>query len=632
MPLDLNRQRAFMLEMLIALMTDYSAFNTYDGYIADCAEINTRVVGEGLPFVTSTLPSLGKALERSFETGYLEVPSGFSRSKRNPGLPAFLQDVLARIYDSEGRLHQLLNWVDVVVESGDETSVRAVKSATEAVKFVRQLCYLGYKLELPRDEELDQQFVESWVATDRELPEPDDTSEPCYADAVCREFTRLIDGVSPRQILPKHGPGAVATGERDDQKWAFKRLHPRLADLYDLSYFTVGGRSEIADRPEWVTEFLSSRDRLKYGPCSRMVLVHKDARGPRVVCPEELELMFIQQGLAEQLAQIIERQSFGRVQFRDQVPNGRLALQSSLSRKDATLDLKDASNRVSLWAIRRACRGHYLLPYLEALRSTRVELPSKNRSMPVIYGSLRMFAPMGSALCFPIEAALFYSIAVAAITSNSNWTPERARLAVHVFGDDLIVPREFAAIVMDALEGWFLLVNRTKSFVHGFFRESCGVDAFAGENVTPVKLKKLLPSSDESVSELTSLTRSAYLLKARGLLRAGEVAYREVESHLGDLPFGLPESGYLCRVVSCPTAAELRNQKLAGAGRLKTRVNHDLLRREAKVWRVANPKSATSLTGWKRLLRDLLSRRLDSPDEKVDLNLPIVLRRTWMAV
>lgn len=639
MPLDLNRQRTFVSEVLIALMRDKSYLNTKDGFELDCAEIVTRMDGEGLPFATSTLPSLGKALERSLETGFLEVPAGFATSKRSPGLPCFLQDVLAPVFDHEGHLRPYLNWIDVVVEFGDETERSAVKAAAEAVKFVRQLCYLGYKLELPRDEQLDNQFIESWVAKDEDLPEPDDPSEPSNAEAVRREFTRLLDGVDPRDIKPRHGPGAVATGERGEEKWTFKRHHPHLADLYDLTFFTVGGERELADRPEWFSQIVKTRSKLKLGPCSKMILVHKDARGPRMVCPEELELMYLQQGLADAIKRSIQRVSMGRVQFADQTINGRLALLASLSRKDATLDLKDASDLVSLWAVRIAARGHLLLPYLEALRSVRVMLPNGKFHL-----GLRKFAPMGSALCFPIEAALFYSIAVAAIASLLPGRLRWIRRHVHVYGDDIIVPREYAACVMDALEAWHLKVNRTKSFVHGFFRESCGVDAFAGENVTPVKLKKLLPlKGQDSVSEIASLTRTALLFIEHGYPRAGEIAYRTVEEHIGPLPRGVKNSGFLCRVVSTPEEAEQWNvvhsygrpycpKYVPGYRTFKGRYNDDLQRYEYLTFSVRNIKKKTVLDGWQRLLKNLLSGASSDPDQVVDLNQPIVLNRTWNAI
>jgi hypothetical protein len=398
--------------------------------------------------------------------------------------------------------------------------------------------------------------------------------------------------------------------------------------MYDLTFFTVGGEREIADRPEWIDRIVKMRRKLTLGPCSKMILVHKDARGPRVICAEELELMFIQQGLADQVKRSIQRVSAGRVQFADQSINGRLALLASLTRDDATLDLKDASDRVSLWAVRRALRGHLLLEYLEATRSVRVLLPNGEYRL-----GLRKFAPMGSALCFPIEAALFYSIAVAAIAALLPGRLRWIRRHVHVYGDDIIVPREYAACVMDALEAWSLKVNRTKSFVHGFFRESCGVDAFAGYNVTPVKLKKLLPNEGQkSASELASLARTASLFVERGYVQAGEIAYREVERHLGRLPYGTSSSGFLCRVVTNASTAEHMNSHAVHARRLKGRWNYDLQRNEYKTWRVVNTTADSELDGWQRLLRNLLSGDLSSPDTTVDLNQPIALNRTWNAI
>jgi len=59
---------------------------------------------------------------------------------------------------------------------------------------------------------------------------------------------------------------------------------------------------------------------------------------------------------------------------------------------------------------------------------------------------------------------------------------------VRVFGDDLIVPKDCAGSVVDALHAFGLKVNPAKTFLTGNFRESCGVDAYAGHDVTTISV------------------------------------------------------------------------------------------------------------------------------------------------
>jgi len=168
------------------------------------------------------------------------------------------------------------------------------------------------------------------------------------------------------------------------------------------------------------------------------------------------------------------------VHFTDQGPNNCGALLGSkrLRGKDyATLDLNEASDRVSLALVDLLFPKDGVLPYLMAARSTQTQLPNGK----VI--TLRKFAPMGSALCFPILALTVWSLLTAA--APDEYTRER----ILVYGDDIIVPTAFADEAMKTLTFFGLKVNNDKSCLGGFFRESCGVDAFKGENVTPVRIR-----------------------------------------------------------------------------------------------------------------------------------------------
>jgi hypothetical protein len=103
---------------------------------------------------------------------------------------------------------------------------------------------------------------------------------------------------------------------------------------------------------------------------------------------------------------------------------------------------------------------------------------------------------MGSALCFPVESIVFWALAVATCyeyLNSGGYDAGDPRKEIYTFGDDIIVPQEYASVVMDQLERFWLIFNKEKSFVRGPFRESCGCDAFLGTDVTPIKIKTLQP-------------------------------------------------------------------------------------------------------------------------------------------
>jgi hypothetical protein len=106
--------------------------------------------------------------------------------------------------------------------------------------------------------------------------------------------------------------------------------------------------------------------------------------------------------------------------------------------------------------------------------------------------------------------------------------------AAFVFGDDILVPTAIAPSVMEDLETFGLRVNRLKTFVHGHFRESCGVDAFNGINVTPVRWKCGLDA--EGLTGLQSLSELAMRLRIAGYEEAASAAYAKLRHRMQSFP------------------------------------------------------------------------------------------------
>jgi hypothetical protein len=122
---------------------------------------------------------------------------------------------------------------------------------------------------------------------------------------------------------------------------------------------------------------------------------------------------------------------------------------------------------------------------------------------------------MGNAVTFPVESLLFLSIALATTMacrnlSNSLRSVESLRDEVAVFGDDIIVPVEVRELFVEALEVLHFKVNTQKSFWNGRFRESCGVDAFDGVDITPAYWRMFNDGNPEALASTVACRNNFY--------------------------------------------------------------------------------------------------------------------------
>jgi hypothetical protein len=71
---------------------------------------------------------------------------------------------------------------------------------------------------------------------------------------------------------------------------------------------------------------------------------------------------------------------------------------------------------------------------------------------------------------------------------------------IRVFGDDIVIKREYFPAFVQWIESCGLQINHGKTFSQGNFRESCGVDAYMGTKVTPIYMRHdpLQSSTDAS--------------------------------------------------------------------------------------------------------------------------------------
>lgn len=113
------------------------------------------------------------------------------------------------------------------------------------------------------------------------------------------------------------------------------------------------------------------------------------------------------------------------------------------------------------------------------LREPYVRLPDKSLVRQEKVSS------MGNGYTFPLETLIFYSLAWGVCQHLGLSVKD-----VTVFGDDIIVPRDAAQLLIELLASCGYQPNLEKTFLRGEFFESCGHDYFRGRNVRPVFLKE----------------------------------------------------------------------------------------------------------------------------------------------
>jgi hypothetical protein len=264
----------------------------------------------------------------------------------------------------------------------------------------------------------------------------------------------------------------------------------------------------------------------------RVVFVPKTLKSPRVIAIEPVCMQYTQQSLLKFLVPLIESGGYtgGRVNFTNQTVNQLLALRASENGRLATIDLSEASDRVHQELVRRMLRVCPILSNMVfACRSTRAKVPSGE------IVTLNKFASMGSALCFPMEALAFFCAIVASrlhkaqLPVTGRNVRECSRL-VYVYGDDIIVPADEAPAICDDLVRFGFKINRNKSFWTGKFRESCGMDAYDGVDITPVYCRRTSPANRRSHIELVSWVAMANQFYRKGLWYAAQKVRNAVES------------------------------------------------------------------------------------------------------
>jgi len=442
----------------------------------DLQRVEDRCEHEGLSFLTITLPQLSDALEQGIEVGTFTCPSSFARHGR---LPRFLGGFFKRVFDADGKLLQC--------------------PCPHTIAGIRQVCRFFKKLKLECSPKRNAKAIQHFIEVEGELRAM--TSQVERKDIILDK----ISGIIWAQVFPEldyldlvchHGPGVtadryLANARFRIQKWNIRSELTFPSDLHCYPNYGVaaesGGKRESAVGEEGI-EYYDVRDELPV----RVVFVPKTQTTPRVIAIEPSHMQYMQQSVKDYCYTILETHPLTRhsIRFTRQDVNQRLAYVASKDRRLATLDLKDASDRVHLHLVQRIFKTSGLLEYLEDARSLHATLPNGTNIV------LFKYASMGSALCFPVEAMVFYTLIQSAMHILDGRRPSSRSIRqyakqIDIYGDDIIVPVEYTDFVVKYLESYALKVNVNKSFKASAFRESCGADFFNGVPVNPVYAREV---------------------------------------------------------------------------------------------------------------------------------------------
>jgi hypothetical protein len=572
-----------------------------------------RVKHEGDSFITITLPSFCQNFERSLDSGRVDPGSfpNFRKKKGTTGIPAFLSEFLLNVFGADGALL-------------DNPSV-------DCIRAIRQFCLFAKKIERPCDEARNLDAIERYIQCDCEVTEtlPDNQISRYFAKTG-KILTDLLglDEISIADLVPKHGPGATREGISGNQKYNHEVWHERLESC-GFTWLKFGHSSDIVT--EWELRPNNLPILVEPGseqPC-RVTLVPKTMKTPRVIAVEPVCMQYTQQALSRFLVERLNSCSItaGHVNFTDQEVNKKLALRSSQDGKYATLDMKDASDRVSIGHTSHMLGGGAgkFLRFALACRSGHAELPSGEVLR------LSKFASMGSALCFPIEAMVFFTSIIASRVCRAGLFPtlhtvQKYSRDVYVYGDDLIVPADEAPAICDDLEALGFKVNRRKSFWTGKFRESCGSDCYDGTEVTPVYLRRDLPTCRGEISMVLSAVATANQLEKAGYHRVSGAIRDSVEKTLGrKLPTVSPDSP----AIGWHGHSEVVPDR---------RWNRWLMRLEERHLTVVTTRRPDPLEGYGALVKSLLScgcKTVSSAADHLEFSpsrYGLALKRRWVPV
>nr|UJQ85485.1 MAG: hypothetical protein 3 [Leviviridae sp.] len=621
-----------MLDIAVGILKDVQrAYPEYGGVVRDIERLSLLVRTRGLNVFTLDLPSLDGSLTKALEVGRLDLGGPVSkRASKKTKVPRLFQGLWLRVFSRDSCLR-------------DDVDINAVF-------FLRQLCCLGKKYFVECSKKRFENSLEEYYNVENSLPVPslrwvDDELDPddvafdlhcgdllrdhgwfgesvswdgtsfdaanhssdwtlvqrfqqnadCVAECLGEfdptEFSGSIHEQRGRGIGHRHGRGAVSRLKGKFMKYDFANWPEKLHGTFPYQL-----HGAIASAP--------SKAMINHEYPSELIAVPKTAKSPRLIACEPVEHQWCQQ-LTWTFIQERLQGLFGSnfIDFKDQEASRAMALRASLKRDLATVDLSSASDRLSCYVIERVFRRNPSL--LRALHASRTRYVEDTLSKPHRFLIPRKFASQGTAVTFPIQTIVFFIAALTSVGVTLRKPSDlycvrgfegivgRYRNRIRVFGDDIIIPTHGYAALVRLLTLLRLKVNEEKSFHRGYFREACGMDAYKGHCVTPVRPVSLSADGPTLRNSLVDFSNNLF---NKGLWNAAE----SVRSTVGIRhPFWrrLPIVGRRSGVIGLTSFVGSSDEHL------RRRYNHKLQRWEVRAWRFTSKCGITQTNDYPGLLQ-----------------------------
>lgn len=269
-----------------------------------------------------------------------------------------------------------------------------------------------------------------------------------------------------RRASFSHGASFALARKEGDPSFKYSLEYP------DVTLNAINAIKPYLESPLWRKQIKG----LRIVRGNRVTTVPKNSKTDRVIAIEPTLNMYAQKAVGSFFRDKLKRNG---IDLNDQTINQKLALEGSKHDSLATIDLKAASDSISL----ELCAA--ILPpewyfYLLELRSEEGLIDGE-------WHEYAKISSMGNGFTFELESLIFF-IVISAI--RDLYFPSVKDRHLSVYGDDIIVPKQMAHKVIDTLGYLGFDTNDDKTFVEGPFRESCGKHYFQGIDVTPFFIRK----------------------------------------------------------------------------------------------------------------------------------------------
>jgi hypothetical protein len=564
-----------------ALFQDIAAWDVglLDSLISDYRWLERVVSSRGVSFTMIDMPEGCKVVDRALSRGHLDpkhLPKTFGKCQ--DGSRTFLSGLFHRCFDADGRLVEavdpnhifflratLLLSKKVKKDCSDATLMEAV-SEFEKIDRRLRIPSLGWDLDSLDFPERRLSFYSSSNRHGDVFSEGDHVPGPLLRalDDVCRIVVSTMPEVIPHDIFPSHGPGAVADAPSKCDKYHIPNWPNKLEGYFP---FVLFGQSREDMHLTEVVDFGVMEHPAK------LIAVPKTLKSPRLIASEPVAHQYLQLGMMGWLRENLPHHIRSSINFKSQEPSRAFCLLASKTGNHATVDLSSASDRLSCWVVERAFAANQSL--LRALHACRTRwLVNSTGHGEQYYLRLRKYAPQGNGTTFPVQTIIYAMICIAVVLYEGGYkvtsrSIKRAARDVRVYGDDLIVPSS-AVPTLDLLLSFLeLKVNASKTHYSGKFRESCGIDAYDGNDVSPLYMSTLSPGSTaESLQSWIDVSNNAY---HKGLWCLSDWMLAQIPHKVRAL---IPVAD---RDLSCITLRTVMAPQFS-----KTRYNRDLQRAEVR--------------------------------------------------